>query len=372
MSRPRRKPADSQPPPATLPLVAGDAQAEDQEQGPELLDRPPCEIPSARTEWLWLDHLEWRTVAFIQGEKRAGKSTWLRALAAAVTGGPPLPGMPRRKRTLGGVLWYAGEEDLGSRVVPGLLAAGANLDLVYCADCHCEDSARQLRLPGDCDRLRRRIMARSTVLVVIDPIFDFLDGTLDVESSGMDGRELIRRLTRVCRDTGALIVCTRNLTKDTSKGALAAGRGGGELGNAARAVLHLQLVPGSRDRGALAVAACNAGKPTPTLTYQLADVDSIPVIRHTGHSELTADQLVAGEEGDLDRWQVDKAKALIRSLIPSGELDSRTIRGKAEAAMIALRTLQNAARQLGVRFRREGTRESTVVYWMPPKGGWAS
>ncbi|MCI0464547.1 MAG: helicase RepA family protein [Gemmataceae bacterium] len=367
--RRRRRKSDTDQPPL---LHLTDQADTDQAEGKELYDLAAAAIPAGRINWLWPDRLEWGTTAMLQGEKGSGKSTWLRALAAHVTGGPALPGLPRRRRALGNVLWYAGEEDLRGRVAPALAAAGADLERVFAADCHIEDPGESLRLPGDCDRLTRRIRHRSAVLVVIDPVFAFVDGTCDLEGPSLPARLFMQRLARVAKDTGALLLLSRNLTKDTSKGAVAAGRGSGELGNAARAVLHAQRLPGSTDLYGLAVAICNAGRPVPTLTYRLADQGGYPVIKLVGDVALSADDLVAGEEGDLDRHLKDRAKLLLRSLIPSGEVDSQTVKKKAAATMISERTLQQAAKELGVRSRREGTRESLVMYWMPPKGGWGA
>ncbi len=370
MAKKQRKRTGTGPAPKDLRLAAGNDQAGDQAEEKRLHLVLATELPTARVEWLWPDRLEWKTTAFLQGPKGAGKSTWMRTLAAHVTGGPRLHGTGSRRRLQGNVLWFAGEEPLDSRVRPGLAAAGANLERCRLADCHCPDPSEQLRLPADCDRLTREVMDFGAALVVVDPVFAFVDGTLDLEKSTLDQRHFMVRLARVAKDTGCLILLSRNTVKNPQGSAVDAGRGGGELGNSARAVLHCQEMPGTPGIYALAVAICNPGRPCPALTYKLADMGGAAVVQVTGEVQLSADDLIAGEEGDLERYLIDRAKQLIRSLIPAGELDSRTIRGKAEAAMISTRTLQAAAKSLGVRSRREGTRESTVVYWLPPKGGW--
>jgi len=308
-------------------------------------------------------------VAILQGAKGSGKSTWLRAIVADVTGGPRLPGESARPRVAGNVLWYAGEEDLEERVIPGLLAAGARLDHVRFADDKGEDSDT-LSLPNDCDRLAQTIRQESAVLVVIDPIFAFLDGSADVESAGIPARRFMRGLRRITAETGALILCSRNLTKDTSRGALSSGRGSGELANAARSVLHCHGLPQLPGLYGLAVAAGNDGAPVPTLTYQLVEMRGSGVVQTTGTTTLTADELASGEDGDVDRSQLAAAMALIRTMLPTGELLSTVVRSQAERAMLTTRTLQLAAQRLGVTYRRTGRREDTLVYWIAPPGGY--
>lgn len=336
----------------------------------DLHDVPAQDLRPRATDWLVPDRLEWGTIALLQGSKGSGKSTWLRAIAAHVTGGPRLAIVGGRRKLLGSVLWYAGEEGLETRVRPGLEAAGANLARVYCADALQTERQDRLALPADCERLTRRIRQRCAVLVVLDPLFAFSDGSCDLEGPSEPARHWMTELGRVATATGALVILSRNLTKDTSRGALAAGRGSGEIAHFARSVLHAQEIPGEPGRYALAVASCNAGRPCPAIVYELEDRAGVPVVRGRGETQATADDLAAGVQGEQERYLVELAKALIRRLLPEGRTDSKVVRAKAEAAMIGTRTLQTAARQLGVRYEREGSRESTVCYWLPPRGGW--
>ena len=341
----------------------------EEDESSELADRPMSEGKVKKTDWLWENRLEWSSVAIIQGSKGAGKSTWLRWIAADVTGGPPLPGRKKGKRITGNVLWYAGEEDLLARVKPGLEAAGANMKRCFATDTMGEES-KTLALPNDCERLQRRIIAREAKLVIIDPIFAFTDGTCDLEGPTVPARRFMKAIMRVAFLTGALILFSRNNTKVTGNGALAAGRGSGELGNAARSVLHLAPLPDDADTYALSVAANNNAAKVPALTYRIVTRKKASAIELLGQTDLTADELTDGDDGALDRSLLETAKALIKSMLPSGKLDSRVIKAKAETAMIATRTLQKAARSLGVKVKREGTRDATVSFWVAPPGGW--
>lgn len=361
----RPKPAKQRPRSGKPRIV----QLPEEDDTSQLADVPASEGKSLKINWLWPDRIEWGSVVVIQGNKGAGKSTWMRAIAAAVTGGPPLPGTARRKQQTGSVLWYAGEEPLWSRVRPGLDAAGADLKRCYLADALGE-SETMLQLPNDCPRLEERIRKRSAKLVVIDPLFAFTDGTCDLEGPTVPARRFMREIMRVGANTGAIVILARNNTKSTGNGALAAGRGSGEIGNAARSVLHLTPLPDCLNTYALSVAACNNGAPVPALTYTLISSKGASTISLVGTTALTADELTDGDDGSVERTQLELAKALIRQLIPTGKVDSKTVKAKAEAEMIAVRTLHRAAQSLGIRVKREGNRDQTVSYWCPPVGGW--
>jgi hypothetical protein len=352
------------------PRIAKGTTPESNDLDKELHDTPASEIVAKKVQYVWPGRLPAANVCLFQGEKESGKSTWMRFIAGVISGGGKLPGDKRSRKPAGGVLWYAGEENLESRVRPGLEAAGANLDRCFLADLHGGDVDGQLALPNDSERLMKRVKYRKAGLVVIDPIFSFLDGSCPIESDGVEARRLIRELQAICNSTGCLILLSRNLTKDTSRGALAAGRGSGELANACRATLHCQSIGTTPGLYGLAVAGGNEGLKAATLSYRIVDAGGVQIIEPAGLLSLSADELVSGSEGALERSQLDQAKALIQSMIPVGKLDSKVIRAKAEAAMIHVRTLQIAAKSLGVRITRMGSRDKTITYWSPPKGGY--
>jgi AAA domain-containing protein len=341
----------------------------DDQEGEGLFGELAADCKDEKTEWLWLNRLPRYTVSIIQGEKGAGKSSWLRRIAAAVSGGPALPGERKSKASVGWVLWYAGEEPRYARVHPGLRAAGADMNRIITADAT-RDEARTLALPNDCSRLAAAIRRVKAKLVVIDPLFSFLDGTIDLIGDGIGARRYILRLIAVAQQTRCTILLSRNHAKACGQNAIDSGRGNGELGNTARSVLDLRELPNEPKVYGLSVAGLNDGPPAPTLTYRIKTEGPASIIELIGQSDLTADELASGDDGALDRSLLDAAKALIRTMIPSGRLDSKIVKAKAEAAMISTRTLQDAFKKMGGRRDQQGTRESMVVYWMPPKGGW--
>jgi hypothetical protein len=348
---------------------ASDAREQEAEERSAFTDRRPVKSKARRSSWLWTNWLELATVSMIQGEKGSGKSTWMRAVAADVTGGPRLPGMPTKRRTLGGVLWFAGEEDLDERVWPCLEAAGADLDLCHCWDDKGEDD-ETLRLPGDCDRLIQTIQQFRAVFVMIDPFLGFCSENADVEGGSIKARVFMRQIRRVAHITRALIVFGNNLTKDQSKGALAAGRASGEIANTCRSILHTHQLPQTTEEFGLASAARNNGPRPETIRYTIVSPDGPSVISVKGKVGLTADELVSGEDGDLDRSLFEQAKRIVQVMLPSGKLAAAAFVLKSHQTGISIRTLQRAAKSLGVTHVKDGTREGLTWYWVAPKGGY--
>lgn len=351
-------------------VQSGEPTEETSPSGTELLDTLGAELVPTRLDWLWKHRIPSHMVTLFQGSKGAGKSSWMRLIAAHVTGGPMLPGLRGKPKVLGSVLWYAGEEPLASWVRPACEACGVDMERIRFGDLSSLESSHRLALPSDCDRLIRRIKQTKAALVVLDPILSFSDGTLDIESGSIQPRQFMLQLQQICDATGCTMLASRNLTKDTSRGALAAGRGSGELANFARSILHCQQLPGEVGRYGLAVAAGNLGPPCPTVAYRIGMQAGCAVIEYEGLIDTSADDMAKGEDGEMERYAITRAKELIRAMLPEGQLDSGTIRARADAAMITPRTLQAAAKQLGIWYTRTGSRAATTVHWHPPKKGY--
>lgn len=324
-------------------------------------------LDTLKPQWLWEGRLRLGTVAILQGDTGVGKSTLVRALAADITGGRPLTRKAKRKKPLGSVLLFSGEEQLEVTVKPGLVAAGANLDFVHCGDVWRGDGSGRLALPYDHEVLEEAIRRHGAVMVALDPLFNFADDATDLDGPTLPARRFMAALAGVADRTGCFILLVRNLTKDRSKGALASGRGSAELGNAARAVLHLDKVAGRPDVFGLAVAKVNDAPLPLTLTYTLEAGKGGVRIALQGQEELSADDLAGGEDEALERSQLEKAVALLRHVLKDGEVESKVVKQKAADACIAERTLLKAAKLLGVVHRRAGSRAETQTFWKLPR-----
>ncbi|MEO2035808.1 MAG: bifunctional DNA primase/polymerase [Planctomycetaceae bacterium] len=94
----------------------------------QLVTRQASTIEPEAVEWLWADHLQLGAVNIIAGPEGKGKSLLSSDVAARVSTGRSWPdGTPCPQ---GRVLYCSAEEDAASTVVPRLIAAGANLELI--------------------------------------------------------------------------------------------------------------------------------------------------------------------------------------------------------------------------------------------------
>jgi len=165
-------------------------------------------IRPERQVWLWDNRIPVGTVSALAGRGGCGKTTYALHLAAKLSRGE-LPGEHHRnpRRTL---IW-SGEDQWAPVLVPRLIAAGADLDLIGRLHVATEDGIEVTpRLPLDTATMREAISASGAALVIIDPIASTMGGDLHREDQV---RVALDALARVAADTGAVVMFVRHFGK---------------------------------------------------------------------------------------------------------------------------------------------------------------
>lgn len=138
---------------------------------------PASAIRPRRVRWLWKDRIAYGTLALLAGREGLGKSTLGYKLAADVTNGTLEGedwGTPRA------VLVCAAEDSWEHTIVPRLIAAGANLTMVYRVEIETWDGMRLgLSLPRDWTEAETAAKETGAGLMVLDPLMSVIDAKLD-------------------------------------------------------------------------------------------------------------------------------------------------------------------------------------------------
>jgi hypothetical protein len=143
---------------------------------------PASAFKPARVRWGWEGRMPVGELTLIPGREGVGKSLFLAWLAARLTLGE-LPGdflgEPRA------VLYSASEDDWRYTITPRMLAAGANLDLIYRVDA-IETDMRigRLTLPLDIDALTDAARDVNAAAIMLDPIVSLIDDAISVNHAG--------------------------------------------------------------------------------------------------------------------------------------------------------------------------------------------
>jgi hypothetical protein len=134
-------------------------------------------IKPARVRWLWLDRLAVGTLALLAGREGVGKSILAYWLVAAITRGV-LPGEHHGQPKA--VLVAASEDSWEHTIVPRLMAAGADLDLVYRVEVITSANVHsEITMPQDLHDLEQRVVEVGAVLLLLDPLMSRISDQLD-------------------------------------------------------------------------------------------------------------------------------------------------------------------------------------------------
>jgi len=178
-----------------------------------LISRRASTIETKAIEWLWPGRLARGKHTAIAGEPAVNKSTLVMEINASITVQREWPcgeGCPLRK---GRVLIFSAEDDAEDTIVPRLVAAGADLDMVEIIDAvRDEKGQRSFNLTADIDRLEKLIAKFGDVdLVSIDPISAYLGKTDSHRNSEVRG--VLEPLQKMAERTGVAVLSVTHFNK---------------------------------------------------------------------------------------------------------------------------------------------------------------
>jgi hypothetical protein len=331
-------------PAAAAPTVARTAEV--------LLARCAAEVVPQRLAWLWPAWLARGTLALLDGDPGAGKSTLTVDLAARVSRGSPMPGGTARA-PLAGVLLLSAEDDAARTIRPRLEAAGADLTRVRIVEAVREGAAeRPPVLPLDLPHLQRLVEEARAALVIVDPLSAYLGGQYDAHRDH-DVRRALFEMARFATATDVCLLVVRHLNKLTGGPALY--RGGGSIGivGAARSALLAGRDPDDPARRVLAITKSNLAPLPRALYYALEGVGAVARIGWGDFCDLTADQIlpVPPPRGAERRGE---AKDWLRQRLAAGPVAASELVADAEEQGISEVTLRRAKKSLRVSASKAG------------------
>ena len=160
--------------------------------------------------WAWQDRMPMGALTLVAGREGLGKSTVVAWIIAAITQGTlpgDIHGCPRA------VFVSATEDSWECTIVPRLMAAGADLDLVYRVDVTTSiDTNGDLTLPKDVPALRRLASDLDAAMLVLDPLMSRLDASIDSHKDA-DTRRALEPLTALAGSTGMVVLGLMHFNK---------------------------------------------------------------------------------------------------------------------------------------------------------------
>lgn len=240
---------------------------------PRLADM--ADIPYEPPKWLLEPYLQLGKGNLLQGEPGTGKTAFACALAAHVSSGRPLLGLPVAKP--GNVLLCSVEDDPG--VLRGRLESnGADLrrvkTLLNCAGMTFAEVEQYIEQSG-------------AVLAIFDPMQAFIGAKVDMNRSN-ETRPVMAKLFDVCDRHGCACLIVAHTGKNGDKNAVYRSLGSVDIPAAMRSILHLIRNPND-DNEVVAVHVKSSNAPRGrSLAFRIADRGRVI---WNGFSPLTVDDV---------------------------------------------------------------------------------
>lgn len=198
------------------------------------------DIAMRRVKWLWTERLPLGEMALLGGREGIGKSTVCYQLAADTTRGR-LDG--EHKGTGKPVIVAATEDSWEHTIVPRLVAADADLSMVYRVDVGQADAIlTSLVLPVDLAGLAASIKEVGASLLLLDPLLGRLDSKLDTHKDA-DVRKALEPLAKLAHDCECSVLGLIHVNKSGSSDILTSLMASRAFTAVCRAVLFCMVDP---------------------------------------------------------------------------------------------------------------------------------
>jgi hypothetical protein len=293
-------------------------------------------------DWLWEPYLPAGMLAMLSGDPGGGKTFLALAVAAALSNGKtPFTLEPRKPvNTL-----YLSVENSPEHVVrPRFDSLGGDAKRF-----HFIQGSISLK---DVDRLRDFIAKTEAGLLVVDPIQSYLGADVDAHRSN-ETRPVLDGLARLASEYKCCCLLVRHLSKASGGRAITRGLGSIDLTGAVRTELMAGNEADNPNSRALVQIKSNLGRFGDSLGFTIGAEG----FTWTGKSNLTPSDLLAPEGDAETRTEIASAEEYLKSELAGGP--------KRQTELVACgdfttRTLQRAAKKMGVNRGRNGERGAVI------------
>jgi hypothetical protein len=326
---------------------------------------PASDIPLKVARWLWTDRIPVGEITLMPGREGIGKSLAMAWLSARITRGQ-LDGVYRGQPRP--VIYAATEDSWSHTIGPRLVAAGADLDMVFRADVLADDRLTSLTLPTDIGELFTEAERRGVVLLACDPLQSLITSAIDTHKDH-DLRRALEPLKAAADHSGCAVVGLAHFNKSAGTDALNLIMGSRGWSAMARAVIAVARDHSADDGSCVMTQAKSNLGPVapivPSLRYiiRTAEVStpegpaSVGVLAFTGESDRHVGDILAEAVGDpAERAERDDAADWLTGYLTAqgGEATSADVRKAARSEGFSERTMRRAVTRAGASVTREG------------------
>jgi AAA domain len=334
---------------------------------------PASSIKPRPVRWAWTDRIPAGELTLTPGRGGVGKSTFHAWAIANLTRGT-LPGV--HFGTPKPCIIAASEDSWERTIAPRLIAAGADMDLVYRVDAITEtDEVVSISLPLDIDGLTEEIVRTGAALLSVDPVMSVLSAALDSHKD-QEVRRGLEPLGRLADQTGCVVLGNAHFNKSAGSDPLALIMGSAAFGNVARAALGFARDTEAEDGSCvISQAKNNLGRlDLPSLRYRIdnetidtdegpADVGKLVML---GESDRSVADILRDrgsnddhdERNEIDQWLVDYLNA------GSGQAHAGDVITAAKRAGFSENAVKKARIRIKAKSERSGFGKDAFYTWV--------
>jgi hypothetical protein len=316
---------------------------------------PASEIKPEPVVWAWEDDGAGRipagSIGLFAGREGTGKSSFLIWLSARLTKGEPRP-----------VIYVAVEDSWKYTIVPRLMAAGADLTMVYRAEVQTiEEETVTLSLPQDTVLLEEAIGQYGVALVAVDPLISAISDNLDTHVN-RQVRQALDPLARMADRTRCIIGGIAHFNKSAGTDASSLITASGAFKDVSRFIFAFAVGDGDGESVITQTKNSLGRSDLPSLAYRIIQA-AVPTTKGDanvgrliidGPSERTV-QDILGDPGGQERDAKSRAEEYLRTALADGPQPSRDVEEKArEGYGISVRTLKRARAELRIPTAKNG------------------
>lgn len=300
------------------------------------------EVQQTEVDWLWYPYIPFGKLTIIQGNPGEGKTFFAMQLAAACTNRKFLPQMEPFEPF--NMIFQTAEDGLGDTVKPRLLSAEADLERVLVID----DTDNPLTLADE--RIEHAIRENNARLVIIDPLQAFLGANVDMNRAN-EVRPIFRRLAEVAQATNCAIVMIGHLNKASGSQSTYRGLGSIDITAVVRSLLFIGKVRSDPTTRVIVHEKSSLAPPGQSLAFSLGDEKGF---RWIGAYDISAEDLLAGGEGNKTELKQEQAVKLIEEFLSEGrKVSIAEINKEATERGISERTVRLARNSMGDKIASE-------------------
>ena len=316
------------------------------------------DVVSKEVEWLWYPYIPYGKITIIEGDPGEGKTTLVLKLAAALSGGLPLPCDDDKEYEPIHIIYQTAEDGIEDTIKPRLEKAGADCSMIRVID----ETDKELSMTDD--RLEQAIIETGARLIILDPIQAYIGATVDMHRAN-EIRPVLKHLGIKAEKHNCAIILIGHMNKASGSKSTYRGLGSIDIQATARSVL---LVARLRDKPNIRIMAHDKSSLAPAgdaIGFEMTEDNGMVCI---GPYDITIDELLSGNEG-RGKKKLDIAENFIKEYFGTNKvIPSNEIMIEAAKRSIKRNTLLSAKKKLGITSDKEKAEDGTIYWtWVMPK-----